>query len=141
MAKMHPYLNFDGNAEEAFNFYKSVFGGEFHEIHKMTEMPESDKLPENERNRIMHMSLPIEDGFMLMGADIMPSYGQTHHAGNNVYLSLHPESKEEADKLFKGLSEGGDVEMPLEEAFWGAYFGTFTDKFGIKWMINHQIKK
>jgi PhnB protein len=141
MAKMHPYLNFDGNAEEAFNFYKSVFGGEFHEIHKMAEMPESDKLPENERNRIMHMSLPVDGEFMLMGADIMPSYGQTHQPGNNIYLSLHPETKEEADKLFKGLSEGGDVEMPLSEAFWGAYFGTFTDKFGIKWMINHQIKK
>ncbi len=137
MAKMNPYLNFDGKAEEAFTFYKSVFGGEFSDINKMHEMPDGDKLPENERNRVMHIALPIDSHTTLMASDIIPSMGHKLNEGNNMHLSLHPETREEADRLFNGLSEGGEVEMPLQDTFWGAYFGNFKDKYGVSWMINH----
>lgn len=140
MAKMNPYLNFDGNAEEAFNFYKSVFGGEFSDINKMGEAPGTEQLPEDEKKRIMHIALPIDSHTTLMGSDIMPSMGHKLNVGNNVYISLHPESREETERLFNGLSEGGAVEMPLSDTFWGAYFGSFKDKYGVLWMINHQNK-
>lgn len=139
MAKMNPYLNFDGNAEEAFTFYKSVFGGEFlGDIYRMNGAPGSENLPENERNRVMHIALPIDQHTTLMASDIIPSAGHVLKEGNNVQLSLHPETREEADRLFNALSAGGQVEMPLEDTFWGAYYGAFTDKFGIKWMINQE---
>lgn len=141
MTKMNPYLNFDGNAEEAFNFYKSVFGGEFDGLFRATEMPEAGNIPENEKNRIMHISLPVGDGTRLMASDVFPSFGHKLTVGNNVQISLHPDSREEADRLFNGLSAGGKVEMAMADAFWGAYFGSFTDKFGIYWMINHEIRK
>jgi PhnB protein len=136
MAKMNPYLNFDGKAEEAFTFYKSVFGGEFTGVFKMTDAPEAAQLPENERNRVMHIGLPIDQHTVLMASDILPSAGHQLSVGNNVHISLHPESREEAERLFNGLSAGGQVEMPLEDTFWGAYFGSFKDKFGISWMVN-----
>lgn len=136
MARMNPYLNFDGNAEEAFNFYKSVFGSEFTGVHKFGNMPGAENLPDKEKNRIMHISLPIDEHTSLMGSDTMPSMGHTLTVGNNVHISLHPTSREEADRLFNGLSAGGSVEMPLQDTFWGAYFGSFKDKFGINWMIN-----
>lgn len=136
MLKVNPYLNFDGQAEEAFNFYKSVFGGEFTAVHRMTDMPGTSELPENERNRIMHISLPLGNQTILMASDILPSAGHELKTGNAYYISLHPDSREEADRLFKGLSEGGAVEMPMEDQFWGDYFGSFVDKFGIHWMIN-----
>jgi len=138
MAKMNPYLNFDGTAEAAFTFYKSVFGGEFDGVHKMSDAPSMDQLPEDERNRIMHIGLPIDAHTTLMASDIMPSMGHKLSEGNNVHISLHPESREEATRLFNGLSEGGTVEMPLEDTFWGAYYGSFKDKFGIQWMVNYQ---
>ena len=134
---MNPYLNFDGKAEEAFNFYKSVFGGEFTGVHKMSDIPGSDKFPENEKNRITHIALPIDGHTVLMASDTMPSMGQTVREGNNVHISLHPESREEAERLFNGLSAGGKVEMPLQDTFWGAYYGSFKDKFGIQWMVNY----
>ena len=134
--KVNPYLNFDGQAEEAFNFYKSVFGGEFTGNMKMKDAPGTEKLPEDERNRTMHISLPIGKDALLMGSDIMPSMGQKLIKGNNNYISLHPKSREEADRLFKGLSEGGEIEMPMADQFWGDYFGSFFDKYGICWMIN-----
>ena len=134
--KVNPYLNFDGKAEEAFIFYKSVFGGEFTGNMKMKDAPDGDKLPKDEQNRIMHISLPIGKENLLMGSDIMPSMGQKLNKGNNNYISLHPESKAEADRLFKGLSAGGEIEMPMADQFWGDYFGSFIDKFGICWMIN-----
>lgn len=134
--KINPYLNFDGQAEDAFNFYKSVFGGEFTGKMKMNETPGGNELPEEEQNRIMHISLPIGKDTLLMASDIIPSMGQILKKGNNNYISLHPESREEADKLFNGLSAGGEIEMPLEDQFWGDYFGSFIDKFGIGWMIN-----
>jgi len=135
---MNPYLNFDGTAEEAFNFYKSVFGGEFLAIHKMADMPGGDQIPENEKNRVMHIALPINEHTVLMASDIMPSAGHKLAVGNNVYVSLHPQSREEADHLFNGLSAGGVVEMAMADMFWGAYFGSFKDKYGILWMINFE---
>lgn len=131
------YLNFDGEAEEAFNFYKSVFGGELSANMKMVEAPDMGKLSEEEKNRTMHISLPLSDGIVLMGSDILPSFGQTLNKGNNMYASLHPDSREEADRLFNGLSAGGTIEMPMADQFWGDYFGSFTDKYGIGWMVNY----
>lgn len=139
MLKMNPYLNFDGSALEAFEFYRSVFGGEFASVNKIAEAPHTENLPENEKNRIMHISLPIDGDTVLMGCDVIPSMGQTHTPGNNIYISLHPETREEADHLFQGLTAGGIVEVPMQDTFWGSYFGNFEDRFGIKWMINcHQ---
>lgn len=136
---MNPYLNFDGKTEEAFNFYKSVFGGEFiGGIHRMSDAPGIENLSEEEKNRVMHVALPINEHTTLMASDIICSAGHVLKEGNSVQISLHPESREEADKLFNGLSAGGEVEMPMEDTFWGAYFGSFKDKFGIQWMINYE---
>jgi PhnB protein len=133
--KVHPYLNFDGQAEEAFTFYQSVFGGELTKM-KMSEAPEKDKIPEDEQHRMMYVSLPIGPNTILMASDILPSMGHTLNKGNNLYISVHPDSREAADRLFGKLSEGGNIEMPLEDQFWGDYFGNFTDKFGVRWMVN-----
>lgn len=136
--KLNPYLNFDGNTEEAFNFYKSVFGGEFAGgIMKMSSAPGTENLPDDEKERVMHVSLPLDNGQTLMASDIVPSMGHKLTQGNNVYLSLHPDSKEEADTLFNALAEGGNVEMPMADQFWGDYFGSVVDKFGIGWMVNY----
>lgn len=135
MAKMNPYLNFDGNTEEAFHFYKSVFGGEFTGVHKMGDAP-GMQLPDDEKKRIMHIGLPINEHTILMGSDTLPSMGHVLNKGNNVHISLHPSSREEADRLFNGLSAGGQVIMPLADTFWGAYYGMFIDKYGISWMVN-----
>jgi PhnB protein len=135
--KVQPYLNFDGQAQEAFAFYKSVFGGEFVANMKMSEAPGSEDLSEVEKNRTMHISLPIGGGILLMASDIVPSMGHKLNQGNGLYISLHPESREEADRIFQNLSEGGEVEMPMEDQFWGDYFGSFVDKFGVCWMINY----
>lgn len=134
--KVNPYLNFDGQAEEAFIFYKSVFGGEFTGNMKMKDAPGTENLTESEKNRTMHISLPIGKDNLLMASDILPSMGHKLTKGNNNYISLHPESKAEADRLFNGLSEGGVIEMAMADQFWGDYFGSFIDKFGICWMIN-----
>ncbi|WP_417363772.1 VOC family protein [Galbibacter sp.] len=135
--KVNIYLNFDGNAEEAFNFYKSVFGGEFTFNMKMGDAPDSEKLAKNELNRIMHISLPLSGDTVLMASDIVPSAGHVLKQGNTNYISVHPDSRQEADRLFDGLSKGGSVEMSMEDQFWGDYFGSFVDKFGVHWMINH----
>ncbi|MGN6212136.1 VOC family protein [Parafilimonas sp.] len=137
MPKLNPYLNFDGKAEEAFTFYKSVFGGEFRgEVFKMGNAPGCENLPEVEKNRVMHIALPVGND-LLMASDIVPSMGHKLIEGNNNYVSIFPDSREEADKLFNGLSAGGQVEMPMADQFWGDYFGSFTDKYGVKWMINY----
>lgn len=133
--KVNPYLNFDGQAEEAFNFYKSIFGGEFTGIMKMKDIPGGTDFPVEEQNRMMHISLPIGEDTLLMGSDTSPSMGQMLEKGNYAYISLHPDSREEADRLFNGLSLEGTIEMPMEDQFWGDYFGSFFDKFGIGWMI------
>lgn len=142
MATLNPYLNFNGNTEEAFNFYKSIFGGEFIGwISRFKDTPEGTKLSAADGEKVMHVALPIGKENILMATDAMESMGQKLTVGNNFYLSLEAESKEEADKLYGKLSLGGKIEMPLQDAFWGAYFGMFADKFGIQWMINYTYKK
>jgi PhnB protein len=137
MASINPYLNFNGNTEEAFNFYKSVFGGEFVAVMRFKDNPDCAQWSEADRERIMHIALPIGNGDVLMATDSLESLGQTLTQGNNFYIALSPTSKEEAEKLFNGLSAGGKIEMPLQDMFWGAYYGSFTDKFGIQWMVNY----
>lgn len=136
MAAINPYLMFNGTCEEAFLFYKSVFGGEFPYIGKYKDAPaeEGEVLSEEALNRIMHVSLPIGNT-ILMGSDSHPRYGDVGF-GDNFSISINTESTEEADRIFNGLSAGGKVEMPMNKTFWGAYFGMFKDKFGINWMVN-----
>lgn len=141
MAAINPYLHFKGNTEEAFNFYKSVFGGEFAMVKRYKDIPgqegcEEMKIVGDDLEKIMHIALPIGSGNVLMATDAVGSMAEKVVAENNFSISISAESKEEADKLFNGLSEGGNVTMPLADAFWGAYFGMLTDKFGIQWMIN-----
>lgn len=138
MATGNTYLNFKGNCEEAFDFHKSVFETEFTYIGRFGEMPETDefKVPEALKNKVMHVSLPIGNT-VLMGSDTDESWSPNFTQGNNFAVSIDAESKEEADKLFNELSEGGQITMKMEHTFWGAYFGMFTDKFGINWMVNY----
>ena len=136
MATINPYLNFDGNCEEAFTFYKKAFGGEFSMVSRATDNPMP--VPENEKNRILHISLPIGKN-ILMGSDIFPSFGHRLNVGNHNYVSISAESKDEADRLFHALSEGGEIEMPIGEQFFG-YFGSFKDKFGVSWMVVFEQK-
>ena len=133
--QVNPYLNFNGNSEEAFNFYKSVFGGEFATVMRFKDNPQCADLTEADKERIMHIALPLNGGGMLMASDALESFGQKLNAGNNFYISLSPASREEADRLFAGLSDGGNVEMPMSDMFWG-YFGCFADRFGVQWMLN-----
>ena len=137
MATVNAYLTFNGNCEEAFDFYKSVFGGEFCFIGRFKDMPpmEGKEVSAEEGNKIMHVSLQASKS-TLMGSDSSEAFGQATIIGNNISLSVNAESKDEADKLFKGLSEAGKVTMPMDNTFWGAYFGMLTDKFGINWMMN-----
>lgn len=141
MAKLNPYINFLGKTEEAFNFYKSVFGGEFKVLQKFKDTPMGASMSDEDKEKIMHVSLPIGKDDTLMGTDEMEATDKEFVKGNNFSLSLHPDSKEEADKLFSGLSEGGEIEVPLEDAMWGAYFGMFKDKFGMRWMVNYEYPK
>eukprot|EP01133_Synstelium_polycarpum_P013451 gene13451-15853_t len=137
MKNLNPYLNFKGNTEEAFNFYKSVLGGEFLTIQRFKDTPEADRVSEEEGNKIMHISLKLDNGTLLMATDALESMGHFITQGSNFHLSLDAESKAEADELFKGLSQGGKITIPLEKMFWGAYFGMLTDRFGIQWMVNY----
>jgi PhnB protein len=141
MARVSTYLNFSRSTEEAFNFYKSVFGGEFggNGIARFGDIPPSDDmppLPESDKNLIMHIELTIIGGHVLMGTDAPESMGFRLTAGNNVHLNLEPETKEETIRLFQALSAGGTVTMDLQDTFWGAYYGSCTDKYGIQWMVN-----
>ncbi|MDO3626095.1 VOC family protein [Mucilaginibacter sp. BT774] len=137
MATVNPYLNFSGNTEEAFNFYKSVFGTEFLAVVRFKDAPGGDKMPPEAQNKIMHMSLPIGNGNILMATDMIESMGQILKTGNNFSLSITPTSEEEALHFFNRLSAGGTIEAPFKKEFWGAYFGMFLDKFGVRWMINY----
>jgi len=137
MATINPYLTFKGNCEEAFNFYKSVFGGEFPYIGRFKDMPSEHPIPDSEKEKLMHVSLPISKETILMGSDSSEAFGQATVIGNNFSISLNTESEDEAKKLFDALSEGGKLTMPLEKTFWNALFGMFTDKFGINWMVNY----
>jgi PhnB protein len=135
MAALNPYLNFDGKTEEAFTFYKSVFGGDFAMIMRYKDAPAEFRGPDHEANKIMHISYPIGKNNILMGSDAPEHMGPVKN-GNNMHISITADSKAEADKLFNGLSAGGNVIMPIGDAFWGSYFGMFIDKFGVSWMVS-----
>ncbi|HEY2722127.1 MAG TPA: VOC family protein [Chitinophagaceae bacterium] len=138
MKTVNPYLNFPGTAEEAFNLYKSVFGGEFTSLQRFKDTPDtSNRIPANEADKIMHISLPLGKDNILMATDALESMGHPLTMGNNFHITLETESEDEANKLFEGLSKGGKVNMPMAKMFWGAYFGMVTDKFGVQWMINY----
>ncbi|MGE5520236.1 MAG: VOC family protein [Candidatus Dadabacteria bacterium] len=141
MATVSTYLNFPRNTEEAFNYYKSVFGGEFGGpgIMRFSDIPPSPGAPqlaEEDKNLVMHVELPILGGHKLMGTDAPESMGFKVNPGNNVYISLHPYTRIETKRLFDALSEGGTVSQPLQDMFWGDYYGSCTDKYGIQWMFN-----
>ncbi|MGB3155048.1 MAG: VOC family protein [Chitinophagaceae bacterium] len=136
MASINPHINFNGNAEEAFNFYKSVFGGEFAKIIRFKDLASAEfPVAENEANKIMHIAFPIGKS-ILMANDVPEIIGRTNENENRSKIVISAESKDEADKLFSGLSAGGQVEFPIADSPWGAYFGMFRDKYGIEWMVD-----
>lgn len=139
MIKLNPYVNFPGNTEEAFNFYKSVFGGEFATVMRFKDIQGMEQ-PAGQEEKIMHIALPIGEE-MLMATDVTTDKAEDFVVGDNFTLSLSPDSKEEADRLFAALSEGGKVEVPMKIESWGDYFGMFKDKFGMRWMINFQTQE
>lgn len=136
MTAINPYLNFGSNCEEAFNFYKSVFGGDFVTLMRFKDVPAEYAMPEDEAEKIMHMALPIGQDVILMGSDTPSNMGSVT-TGTNVSISISTDSEAEATRLFNKLSAGGQVTMPLEKAFWGDYFGMLTDKFGVQWMVSY----
>jgi PhnB protein len=140
--KINTYLNFNGNAEEAFKFYKTVFGGEFRQITRFKDMPMPGvSVPKKDENKIMHIALPIGKDDTLMASDVLESLGHKLVVGNNVSISIFPDSKEEATRVFKALSAGGKIDMPIADAPWGDYYSGFTDKFGIQWMVDYTYPK
>ncbi len=136
MPSINPYLNFPGNTEEAFNFYKSIFGGEFIMLQRLGETSDGN-IPPHLKDKIMHVSLPVGNN-ILMGTDACEEMGFKLSEGNNFYICINPDSREQADNFFNGLAEGGKINTPIQDMFWGAYWGDLTDKFGIKWMVNYQ---
>jgi PhnB protein len=140
MAAINPYLNFNGDCAAAFDFYKSVFGGEFTNLQRFKDVHSADEIPAGEGDRVMHVALPIGHGSMLMGSDSVSGMGEVTN-GNNVNISVQTDSDDETTRIFNGLSAGGQVTMPLQETFWGARFGMFSDKFGIHWMVNQELRK
>ena len=139
MARVSTYLNFPATTEQAFNFYKSVFGGEFGHIARFGDMPPQPDCPplsEAQKKLVLHIELPILGGHVLMATDAPESMGFTVKPGNHIHINLEPDTRAETDRIFAALSAGGKVEMPLADMFWGAYFASFTDRFGINWMIN-----
>ncbi len=144
MTVVNVYLNFNGNCEEAFNHYKSVFGGDFQYVGRFSDMPSGEgqpPLPKEMANKIMHISLPISKETSIMGSDTGGEWAPSFVQGNNFSISISTDSKAEADRIFKELSAGGKVTMPLETTFWGDYFGMFTDKFGVNWMMSFNEKQ
>ena len=140
MALINPHINFNGNAEEAFIFYKSVFGGEFARIMRLKDISSPEyPVAEKDANKIMHIALPIGKN-ILMANDVPESMGQVNENENRSKISISAESREEADKLFNGLSAGGSIEVPISDSPWGSYFGMFRDKFGIEWMVDFDPK-
>jgi PhnB protein len=143
MTTVNPYLSFNGNCEEAFNFYKSIFGGEFPYIGRYKDMPPVDGkscAPQDEQ-KIMHISLSISKETILMGADNTGAFGPKTQVGNNIALSINTDSENEANRIFNKLFEGGNVIMPMNKTFWGAYFGMCIDKFGINWMVSYETNQ
>src|SRR4249919_908209 len=142
MAIINPHINFNGNAEEAFTFYRSVFGGAFTKIIRFKDLASAEfKVPEKEENKIMHIVLPIGKTGMLMANDVPEFMGRTNENENRSKIVLSAESKEEADKLFNGLSVGGQIEGPIGDGPWGSYFGCFRDKYGIEWIVEFAQNK
>jgi len=141
MLKLNPYLHFMGNTEAAFNFYKSVFGGEFETFSRFKDVPGGEKMPAEDQEKLMHVSLPLGNGNTIMATDMLTSMGQTLVAGNNFHLVIEVESEKEVDRLFGKLSAEGKVEMPPNKTFWGAYFGMCRDQFEIQWMITYTLKE
>jgi PhnB protein len=140
MATINPHINFNGNAEEAFNFYKSVFGGEFGKIIRLKELSSPEfPVPESDTEKIMHISLAIGKN-KLIGNDVPSFMGQVNENENRSKISISADSREEADKLFNGLSSGGSVEVPMDDSPWGVYFGMFRDKYGIEWIVEFETK-
>jgi len=137
MTSVNPYLGFDGDCEEAFEFYRSVFGGEFEAVNRYSEMPPDTPDMGAAADKIMHISLPLGDGQALMGSDRPPGMGNTT-SGDSVAISVAPESAEEGRRLFEALAAGGQVTMPYERQFWGADYGMCRDRYGINWMVNYQ---
>jgi len=144
MARVSIYLNFPRNTEEVFNFYKSIFGGEFTGgIGRMGIVPAPEGMPplaEADKNLVMHIELPILGGFVLMGTDAPESMGFKLNPGDTIHINLEPDTLEETQRLYEALSAGGKVSQPLEKAFWGAYYGSCTDKYGVQWMFNFYIQ-
>ena len=139
MAHINPYIHFNGNAEEAFTFYKSVFGGEFAMVSRFKDLSVPGyTFPEYEAEKIMHIALPIGKNSLLMGSDTPESLGRHNEQENRSKIMVNAESKEEADQLYNGLSAGGTVEMPIGDSPWGSYFGMFRDKYGIEWMVDFE---
>jgi PhnB protein len=145
MATVSTYLNFTSNTEDAFNFYRSVFGGEFQGgILRFKDIPPTENmppLPEEDKNLVMHVALPILDGHLLMGTDAPESMGFRVNPGNNVYIALQPDTREETMRLFNALSDGGKIEQELQDMFWGDFYGSCVDKFGVQWMFICSEKK
>ena len=135
MTALNPYLNFDGNCEEAFEFYKSVFGGEYGDVNRFSEMP-GDEISPADANKILHISLPVGESQLLMGSDRIEGMPSTNF-GDSITVSVGPNSAEEGSRIFEALSEGGTVTMPYERQFWGADYGSCVDRFGINWMVNY----
>ena len=140
MATINPYINFNGNAEEAFTFYKSVFGGKFTKLVRFKELSSAEHpIAENEANKIMHIALPIGKHNVLLANDVPSFMGRVNENENRSKISIKAESRDEADKLFRGLSAGGSVEFPIGDSPWGSYFGAFRDKYGIEWMVDFNL--
>lgn len=139
MKTVNPYLNFNGNAEEAFTFYKSIFGGEFLFVVRFKDMPgmsNLDKMSEEDQNKLMHIALPLNKDTVLMATDILSFMERSLTVGNNVYIQMETDSADEADRIFNALSKGGTAEMPLQKTAWSEKYGSCVDKFGIQWMIS-----
>jgi PhnB protein len=141
MKSVNPYLNFPGTTEQAFAFYRSVFGGEFMTLMRFGESPMAAQVPAGDKNKIMHVSLPLPSGGVLMASDACEGFGPKLTAGNNFTIQIECDGEAEASKLFAGLSAGGAVGMPLQKTFWGAFFGMCTDRFGVQWMLNYTYPK
>jgi PhnB protein len=142
MPSVNPYLNFNDNCEEAFSFYKSVFGGEFMTFSRFKDVPagSSKPMPESEGKKVMHVALPIGSATVLMGSDTPEYFGKVIF-GNNFSISVSADSEQQANKFYSGLSAGGKATMPMDKAFWGSYFGMLTDKFGINWMVSYDYNQ
>jgi len=140
MAQVNAYLNFNGNCEAAFTFYKNAFGKDFEYIGRFKDVPSEFELSDEEGNKVMHISLRISEETVLMGSDTNDKFGPAATFGNNISVSINTVSEEEANELFNKLSVDGTVTMPLAKTFWGAYFGMFIDKFGINWMVNYDYE-